>query len=115
ESFTRVTRPEIYFGEISNDYVLARTRSQELDYPAGDQNVYATYAGRGGVPLVSWFRKLVFAARFGEIKLLLSNDLTSETRLIMYRTGGERVLAIAPFSQYDRDHYLIHTDDRPLQ
>src|SRR5881296_1670395 len=114
EGFTRVTRPEIYFGEISNDYVLVRTRSQELDYPAGDQNVYATYAGRGGVPLVSWLRKLVFAARFGEIKLLLSNDLTPESRLMMYRTVGERVRAIAPFFQYDRDPYIVVTDDGRL-
>src|SRR5262244_1921488 len=115
EGFTRVTRPEIYFGEISNDYVLVRTRSQELDYPAGDQNVYATYVGRGGVPLVSWLRKLVFAARFGEIKLLLSNDLTSESRLMMYRTVGERVRTIAPFFQYDRDPYIVVTDDGRLQ
>src|SRR5881296_2251850 len=115
EGFTRVTRPEIYFGEISNDYVLVRTRSQELDYPAGDQNVYATYAGRGGVPLVSWLRKLVFAARFGEIKLLLSNDLTPESRLMMYRTVGERVRTIAPFFQYDRDPYIVVTDDGRLQ
>src|SRR5207245_1169682 len=115
EGFTRVTRPEIYFGEISNDYVLVRTRSQELDYPAGDQNVYATYAGRGGVPLVSWLRKLIFAARFGEIKLLLSNDLTPESRLMMYRTVGERVRTIAPFFQYDRDPYIVVTDDGRLQ
>src|SRR5438132_318381 len=115
EGFTRVTRPEIYFGEISNDYVLVRTRSQELDYPAGDQNVYATYAGRGGVPLVSWLRKLVFAARFGEVKLLLSNDLTPESRLMMYRTVGERVRTIAPFFQYDRDPYIVVTDDGRLQ
>jgi uncharacterized membrane protein (UPF0182 family) len=115
EGFIRVTRPEIYFGEISNDYVLVRTRSQELDYPAGDQNVYATYSGRGGVPLVSWLRKLVFAARFGEIKLMLSNDLTPESRLMMYRTVGERVRTIAPFFHYDRDPYIVITDDGRLQ
>ena len=114
EGFTKITRPEVYFGEISNDYVLVRTRSQELDYPAGDQNVYATYAGRGGIQLVSWLRKLLFAARFGEIKLLLSNDLTPESRLMMYRTVGERVRAIAPFFQYDRDPYIVVTDDGRL-
>src|SRR5437867_12187832 len=91
EGFTRVTRPEIYFGEISNDYVLVRTRSQELDYPAGDQNVYSSYAGRGGIPLTSWLRKVLFAARFGEIKLLLSNDLATDSRLTLYRTVVDRV------------------------
>ncbi len=114
EGFPKITRPEIYYGEISNDYVLVRTRSQELDYPAGDQNVYATYAGRGGIPLTSWLRKVVFAARFGEIKLLLSNDLSTDSRLLMYRTVVERVRTVAPFFQYDRDPYLVITDDGRL-
>jgi uncharacterized membrane protein (UPF0182 family) len=74
-----VTRPEIYYGEIANDYVLVRTRSQELDYPRGDQNVYTRYQGRGGIPITSWMRRLAFAARFGEPKIILSDDLTAES------------------------------------
>jgi uncharacterized membrane protein (UPF0182 family) len=112
--FPKVTRPEIYYGEISNEYALVRTRSQELDYPAGDQNVYTTYKGRGGVPLSSWLRKLAFAARFAEIKIMLSNDLTDESRLMMYRAVGQRVRQIAPFFRYDRDPYVIVTDDGRL-
>ena len=112
--FPKITRPEIYYGEVSNEYVLVRTRSQELDYPAGDQNVYTTYKGRGGVPLSSWLRKLAFAGRFGEIKILLSNDLTPESRLMMHRSVGERVRQIAPFFRFDRDPYLVITEDGRL-
>jgi uncharacterized membrane protein (UPF0182 family) len=112
--FPKVTRPEIYYGEISNEYSLVRTRSQELDYPAGDQNVYTTYRGRGGVVLSSWLRKLAFAARFGEIKILLSNDLTDETRIMMFRAVVERVRHIAPFFRYDRDPYMVVTPDGRL-
>jgi uncharacterized membrane protein (UPF0182 family) len=107
--FPKVTRPEIYYGEISNEYALVKTRSQELDYPAGDQNVYTTYRGRGGVVLSSWFRKLAFAARFAELKILLSNDLTDESRIMMFRAVVARVRQIAPFFRYDRDPYVVVT------
>jgi uncharacterized membrane protein (UPF0182 family) len=112
--FPKITRPEIYYGEISNEYALVRTRSQELDYPAGDQNVYSTYKGRGGVVLSSWLRKAAFAARFAEIKILLSNDLTEESRIMMYRAVAQRVRQIAPFFRYDRDPYMVVTDDGRL-
>jgi len=112
--FPKVTRPEIYYGEISNAYALVRTRSQELDYPAGDQNVYSTYRGRGGVVLSSWFRKLAFAARFAELKFLLSNDLTDESRIMMFRAVVARVRQIAPFFHYDRDPYVVVTADGRL-
>jgi uncharacterized membrane protein (UPF0182 family) len=114
EGFPAVTRPEIYYGEIANDYVLVRTRSQELDYPRGDQNVYTRYQGRGGIPITSWVRRLAFAARFGEPKIILSDDLTAESRILMYRTVMPRIQRIAPFFSYDRDPYLVITDDGRL-
>src|SRR6185503_9453622 len=114
DGFPAVTRPEIYYGEIANDYVLVRTRSQELDYPRGDQNVYTRYQGRGGIPITSWARRLAFAARFGEPKIILSDDLTAESRILMYRTVMPRIQRIAPFFSYDRDPYLVITDDGRL-
>ena len=114
EGFPKITRPEIYYGEISNEYALVKTRSQELDYPAGDQNAYTTYRGRGGVVLSSWWRKLLFAARFAELKILLSNDLTDDSRLMMFRAVGERVRQIAPFFRFDRDPYIVVTNDGRL-
>jgi uncharacterized membrane protein (UPF0182 family) len=112
--FPKVTRPEIYYAETSNEYALVKTRSQELDYPAGDQNVYTTYRGQGGVVLSSWLRKIAFAARFAEIKILLSNDLTPESRIMMYRTVVDRVRQVAPFFRYDRDPYLVITSEGRL-
>jgi hypothetical protein len=110
----KITRPELYYGESGNDYVFVRTRSQELDYPSGDQNVYARYEGRGGIPVTSLLAKLAFAARFGEIKVLLSDDLTSESRVMIYRDVGPRAQQAAPFLKYDRDPYLVVTDDGRL-
>jgi uncharacterized membrane protein (UPF0182 family) len=106
----KITRPEIYYGELGNDYVFVRTRSSELDYPSGDQNVYTRYQGRGGIPVTSLLAKIAFALRFGELKVLLSDDLTAESRVMMYRDIGVRVREAAPFLRFDRDPYLVVTD-----
>jgi uncharacterized membrane protein (UPF0182 family) len=105
-----ITRPEIYYGELGNDYVFVRTRSQELDYPSGDQNVYASYHGRGGIPVSSLLTKVAFALRFGEVKVLLSDDLTAESRVMIYRDIGVRLREAAPFLRFDRDPYLVVTE-----
>src|SRR4029453_4700349 len=110
----KITRPEIYYGEIANEYVLVRTRSQELDYPSGDQNVYSSYTGRGGIPIGSFVRKLAFAIRFGEIKILLSDDITQDSRIMIHRTVVERVRQITPFFRFDRDPYMVVTRDGRL-
>src|SRR5574337_2005220 len=110
----KVTRPEIYYGEIGNDYVFVKTRGQELDYPAGDKNVYSNYAGEGGVPIQSFLRKLLFAVRFGDVKIILSNDIIGESRVMYYREIGERVKKAAPFLQCERDPYLVIGQDGRL-
>jgi uncharacterized membrane protein (UPF0182 family) len=102
----KVTRPEIYFGENSNEYVFVRTKMPEFDYPVGDKNVYSRYEGKGGVPL-SFLKKLIFAARFGSITMLLSDDITSESRIVYHRNVRERVSMIAPFARLDHDPYLV--------
>ncbi len=114
----KVTRPEIYYGEIANDvggdYVFVKTRAQELDYPAGDKNVYTNYGGRGGVPIETFLRKLLFALRFADIKILLSNDIIGESRVMYHRQVEDRVRKAAPFIQFDRDPYLIIRQDGSL-
>jgi len=105
----KIARPEVYYGELANPYVLVRTETKELDYPVGDQNVYTRYEGRGGVAIGSWWRKLVFALRFGEIKMLLARDLTAESRILYHRQIAERVGRIAPFLRLDRDPYPVIT------
>ncbi|MBI2984915.1 MAG: UPF0182 family protein [Candidatus Kerfeldbacteria bacterium] len=102
-----VTRPEIYYGALANDYVIAKTKSREFDYPRGEENVYATYAGKGGVEINSFLKRAMFALRFQSLKLLLSNDVTSASRILYYRTIRERVAKIAPFLIFDQDPYIV--------
>ena len=102
----RITRPEIYYGETSNEYVFVRGKRQEFDYPVGDKNVYTTYEGKGGVPLSFW-KKLLFAARLGSFTILLSDDITSDSRIMYYRKVTERVSHIAPFVELDGDPYMV--------
>ena len=102
----KVTRPEIYFGESSNEYVFVKAKRPEFDYPVGDKNVYSRYEGKGGVPLSFW-RKLLFSARFGSFTMLLSDDITSDSRIMYYRNIKERVARLAPFVRLDRDPYLV--------
>jgi uncharacterized membrane protein (UPF0182 family) len=102
----KITRPEIYYGETSNEYVFVRTKRPEFDYPVGEKNVYARYEGKGGV-LLSFWRKLIFAARFGSFTILLSDDITSESRVMYYRKISERVSRVAPFVRLDPDPYLV--------
>jgi uncharacterized protein len=103
----RISRPELYFSELATDYVFVKTQAKEFDYPAGDQNVYTTYEGQGGIPLGSFWRKILFAAHLGDIKLLMSNDLTTDSRVLLYRNIRERVQRIAPFFRYDDDPYMV--------
>lgn len=107
-----VTRPEIYYGELSNDYVFVKTRSKEFDYPKGEENVFTTYEGKGGVEINSPIRRLFYAIRFGSLKILLSNDITNESRILYYRNIKERVAKIAPFLTLDRDPYAVVADGR---
>jgi uncharacterized membrane protein (UPF0182 family) len=107
-----VTRPEIYFGELTDEYVLVKTDELELDYPSGDQNVYASYEGAGGVVLNSFFKRLAYALRLGSSQVLLSDSITPESRLLWHRAIDERVRTLAPFLQYDPDPYVAIVDGR---
>ncbi|HYA13701.1 MAG TPA: UPF0182 family protein [Syntrophales bacterium] len=109
----KITRPEIYYGETSNEYVFVRTKRQEFDYPVGDKNVYSTYEGNGGVPLSFW-KKLLFAARFGSFTILLSDDITADSRVMYYRKVTERVSHIVPFIELDGDPYMVITPEGRL-
>jgi uncharacterized membrane protein (UPF0182 family) len=110
----RVERPEIYYGERTVTYALAATREREFDYPQGDQNIYTSYSGDGGLPIAAWWRRALFAWHLGSIKFLLSDDITEDTRLMLVRRIQSRVHKIAPFLVYDRDPYLVLHDGRLL-
>jgi uncharacterized membrane protein (UPF0182 family) len=113
EGDLEVTRPEIYYGENTGDYVIVNTHTQEFDYPAGeDTPVYVQYQGDGGVPLSSFFQRLVYAWHMGDINVLISNQITSESRIQYRRQIQERIHTLAPFLQIDGDPYLVVANGR---
>jgi uncharacterized membrane protein (UPF0182 family) len=107
-----ITQPGIYFGELVNDYVITRTAAQEFDYPKGEDNVYTQYHGSGGIPLGSFWRKLLFAAHFRHYQIILSDDITTDSRLMFDRQIRRRVAKIAPFLVLDEDPYPVVSDGR---
>ncbi len=108
----KVVEPSVYFGELSNDYVLVHTRAKEFQYPKGDDNVYSTYGGRGGVPIGSFWRRLLFAIRFQSTDIVLTEQIGPDSRILFHRRIGERVRQIAPFLTYDSDPYAVVADGR---
>jgi uncharacterized protein len=110
----KVNRPEIYYGQLSSEYVIVDTKSKEFDYPSGEQNVFTKYSGKSGVAIGSFFRKLAFAAHFGSLKLFLSNDITSESKVLFNRNILARVKMVMPFLMFDNDPYMVLSDDGQL-
>lgn len=102
-----ITRPEIYYGEQDADYVIVRTRRPEFDYPLGDDNATAFYEGNGGIAVGGWLRRALLAARLGTTRLLLSQEITPESRVMLYRTIPTRLRKLAPFLRFDSDPYLV--------
>ena len=107
-----ITRPEIYYGELANDHIFVKTKAKEFDYPKGDENVSTVYAGEGGVPIDSFVKKSAFALRFNSLKMLLSEDITGESRVMYYRTIKERMEKSAPFLTFDKDPYSVIVDGK---
>jgi hypothetical protein len=107
-----IARPEIYYGELSEDPVYVKTAAKEFNYPSGEENVYAKYEGAGGVSIGSYWRKLLFATRFGDMKLLLSTDITPESRVLFHREISQRLERIAPYLLFDKDPYLVISEGR---
>jgi hypothetical protein len=107
-----VTNPEIYFGEMPHDPVYVKTATKEFNYPAGEENVYANYGGDGGVSIGSYWRRLLFSTRFGDMKLLLSNEITPESRVLFHRNIRDRLRRVAPYLSFDHDPYLVISEGR---
>ena len=102
-----VREPAIYYGEEDSGYRIVATSIPEFDYPRGDENVFRRYAGHGGVPLDGLFRRLVYAWHELDVAILLSDYVTADSRIQLWRSVGDRVARIAPFLQLDNDPYLV--------
>ncbi len=107
-----VTRPEVYFGELTNTDVYVKTRQQEFNYPQGDSNNLTSYQGSGGIRLGGLLRRTLIAYDRGDItKLPFSDDVSADSRLLMRRNLRERVQELAPFLTLDPDPYVVVGDD----
>ncbi len=113
----KVTRPEIYFGEMTNDDVYVKTRQQEFNYPQGDTNSVTSYDGNGGIILGGFLRRVLIAIERGDLsKLPFSDDVTPDSRLLMRRNVRDRVQALTgEFLTFDEDPYMVVSDDGRLQ
>jgi hypothetical protein len=110
-----VTRPEIYFGEMTNTDVYVKTRQQEFNYPQGDSNNLTSYQGKGGIELGGFIRRILIAFERGDLtKLPFSDDVNAQSRLLMRRSVRERVAALAPFLTFDQDPYIVLGEDGRL-
>lgn len=109
-----ISRPEIYFGELTHNYILVNTDEEEFDYPSRgeeEDNVYTTYQGEAGIKL-NLVNRVLFAIREQSLKLLVSTNLNSDSRIIINRNIMERVQRIMPFLQYDSDPYIVTADGK---
>jgi uncharacterized membrane protein (UPF0182 family) len=103
----KIERPEIYYGEKTDEYVLIKTKTKEFDYPKGDKNVYTLYEGKGGVPIKTFLRRVLFAVSFLDPQILFTTYLSPESRIMYNRRIDRRARLIAPFLDYDADPYLV--------
>jgi uncharacterized protein len=110
-----VTRPQIYYGELANEYVFVNTRQREFDHPAGEANVYTAYHGAGGVRVGSLLRRLLLAMHFGSSKILFSQDITNDSRVLYVRDIATRARKALPFLRFDRDPYMVIGNDGALR
>ena len=108
----KVTRPELYFGELTNTDVYVKTRQQEFDYPQGQSNNLTSYQGTGGIQIGGFFRRLLLAFDRDDLGTLpFSDDVNPDSRLLMRRNIRDRVSRIAPFLTFDQDPYIVVGDD----
>ncbi|HTC64052.1 MAG TPA: UPF0182 family protein [Candidatus Saccharimonadales bacterium] len=110
----QLTRPEIYYGEKTQDPVFVHTAREEFDYPSGDQNKYSTYQGTGGFPVGSLLLKTAAAISEGEPNIVFTSYLKGESRMMIHRNVQERLRYLAGFLDWDQDPYLVITDDGRL-
>lgn len=96
----------VYFGEMTNDYILVNTDEKEFDYPDGDSNKYTEYSGNAGIKM-NFINRLLFSIREGSFKLLVSSNVDSSSKIIINRNVTERISRIMPFLQYEDDPYLV--------
>ncbi len=111
----KLSRPQIYYGELASNYVFVGTGQKEFDSPAGETNTYTNYTGRGGVPIGSFARRVLYAWQLGSLKILLSDDIKGAARILYHRNIVDRATRALPFLTFDGDPYLVVSDSGQLK
>lgn len=114
EGVPYVTQPRVYFGELTNDQVIVNTKTRELDYAEGTSDVDFDYDGQAGIQM-NYFNRLLFAFRTGDFRMLIANQITNESRLLLNRNVVERASMAAPFIKFDSDAHIVIDDDGTLK
>jgi hypothetical protein len=110
-----VSRPEVYFGEMTNTDVYVKTGQQEFNYPEGQANNLTSYSGTGGIVMGGFLRRVLLAFDRGDVaKVPFSDDVNANSRLLMRRNVRDRVAALAPFLTFDQDPYIVVGEDGRL-
>ncbi len=107
----KITRPEIYFGELTNNYTLANTSEDEFDYPDGNTNKYTRYEGSAGIKL-NPLNRFMFAVKERSLKMLVSSNIKSDSKILVNRNIKERVRKIMPYLSYDDSPYMVTVDGK---
>ena len=107
----KITRPEIYYGELTNNYVLTNTSEEEFDYPDGNETKYTTYEGDAGIKL-NPLNRFMFAVKERSLKLLVSGNVKSSSKILINRNIKERVKQIMPYLEYDKSPYMVTVDGK---
>ncbi|MCI7146438.1 MAG: UPF0182 family protein [Clostridiales bacterium] len=105
----QITDPEIYFGEMTNDYVLVNTSEDEFDYPDGNSNKYCQYEGDSGIKM-NLMSRILFSVKEKSLKMLVSGNINSDSQILIYRNIMDRVQKIMPYLDYDEDPYMVTVD-----
>ncbi len=109
-----ITEPRVYFGERPSSYIVVGTQTEEFDYPRGQTDVKNVWQGTTGIRLDTTLSRLLFALRFGDFNLLISDQVTRDSQILLHRSLGDRLPLIAPFLRYDKDPYVVIREDGRL-
>lgn len=103
----KIERPELYYGELSDHYVVVNSREKEFSYPSGEKNIYTHYEGKGGVQISNFWRKVLYGWKFGGTRFLFSGYPSRDSRIMLYRQVEQRAETLAPFLLLDDDPYVV--------
>lgn len=106
-----IDRPEIYFGESTDNYVVVNTDEQEFDYPDGNDNKYTKYEAKSGIKM-NLLNRILFSIRERSPQLLVSSNVNSDSRIIINRNVEKRVKRIMPYLKYEKDPYMVTVDGK---